>query len=110
MLHPLPASRIPATLSQPVVGASQLRLAEYRTHHEDDAGRTEFPPLPRQPGGFEGLGLGEKAHKPSRLALLPLDHATEGRLGLGSACLATGVERTDRDEPIAQVTDLRQFQ
>jgi hypothetical protein len=63
-----------------------------------------------QPGGFEGLGLGEEAQKPSRLAILPLDHATEGRLGLGSACLATGAEPTDRDDSIAEVTNLREFQ
>src|SRR5918995_6077555 len=67
-------------------------------------------PLLRQPGGFEGLGSGEEAPKPSRLAVPPLDHSAEGRLGLGSACLATGAEPTDRDESIAEVADLRQFQ
>ena len=37
----------------------------------------------------------------------PLDHTTEGRLGLGSACRATGAEPTDRDHSIAEVMDLR---
>ena len=66
--------------------------------------------LLRETGGFEGFGLGEEAQKPSRLATLPLDHAAEGRLGLGSACLATGAEPTDRHDSIAKVTDLREFQ
>ena len=63
-----------------------------------------------QPGGFEGLLAVEEAHHPSRLAIPPLGHAPEGRLGLGSACLATGAEPTDRNESIAEVTDFREFQ
>src|SRR5215208_8077909 len=56
-----------------------------------------------QPGGFERLIGIEVVPHPNHLAVLELDEVAKGRLDLGGALLATGVEAADGDDSMARL-------